>query len=297
VRIKRNGEPYLALTLSDKTGSIEAKMWDDIPTFAELFRQDEFVKVRGRITSFNGRYEITLERLRRAEETELDLADFLPKTSWDVEEMWHELHQYVAKVGNGHLRKLLEALLADEEISKLLRVAPAAKSLHHAYLGGLLEHVVSLCTLVELTTVRYFWLDRDLLTAGAILHDLGKLYELTYTRAFEYTTEGALIGHINIGITMLQEKARGLPDFPDELLLLLQHLIISHHGHLEYGAPIEPRFAEALLLHYLDDMDSKIEAVRAALDSDPSSSQLWSARIYSLGYHVLDIRKFLGTQP
>ena len=145
-------------------------MWDNIPTIADLVRQDEFVKVKGRINTYNDRYEITLQRLRRAEETEIDLADFLPKTSWDVEEMWYELEQFVAKVGNPDLRSLLESFLKDEEISKLLHLAPAAQSLHHAYLGGLLEHVVSLCTLAELTTVRYFWLDRDPLMAGAILH-------------------------------------------------------------------------------------------------------------------------------
>ena len=245
VRPKKNGEPYLALTLSDKTGSIEAKMWDNVVAVAELFCQDDFVDVRGRINSFNGRYEIILQRIRRAEESEIDLSDFVPKTSWDIEEMWYQLGQFVAEIRNRHIRELLEAFLAGEEISKLMHLAPAAKSLHHACLGGLLEHVLSLCTLCELITVRYFWLDRDLLMAGAILHDIGKVYELTYSRGFGYSIEGTLVGHINIGMTMLQQKAGVVPHFPGELLILLEHLILSHHGRLEYGSPVEPQFAEA----------------------------------------------------
>src|SRR5438552_1200766 len=239
VRSKKNGEPYLALTLSDKTGSIQAKMWDNVLPVAELFCQDDCVKVQGVIDSFNGRYQIILQQLRRAEESEIDLSDFVPKTSWDIEEMWYQLEQFVAKIRNRQIRELLEAFLADDELSKLLHLAPAAQSLHHACIGGLLEHVVSLCTLCDLITVRYFWLDRDLLMAGAILHDIGKIYELTYNRAFQYTIEGSLVGHISIGLAMLQQKARAVPGFPGQLLVLLEHLILSHHGHLEYGSPIE----------------------------------------------------------
>jgi 3'-5' exoribonuclease len=295
VRSKKNGDPYLALTLSDRTGLIEAKMWDNVLAVAQLFRQDDFVKVRGRINSFNGRYEIILQQLRRAEESEIDLSDFVPKTSWDIEEMWYQLEQFVAKVQNQHLRELLEAFLTDQEISKLLHIAPAAQSLHHACLGGLLEHVVSLCTLCELVTVRYFWVDRDLLMAGAVLHDIGKIYELTYNRAFQYSIEGLLVGHISIGLAMLQQKARAIPDFPGQLLVLLEHLILSHHGHLEYGSPIEPQFPEAVLLHYVDNIDSKMEAIRAALEMDPSPNEPWSDRIQSLGRRLLDTRKFLNS--
>jgi 3'-5' exoribonuclease len=295
VRSKKNGDPYLALTVSDKTGSIEAKMWDNVLAVAELFRLDDFVKVRGRINSFNGRYEIILQQLGRAEESEIDLSDFVPQTSWDIEELWYELEQFVAKIRNQHLRELVEAFLTDEEISKLLHIAPAAQSLHHAYLGGLLEHAVSLCTLGELITVRYFWVDRDLLIAGAILHDIGKIYELTYSRAFGYSIKGTLIGHISIGLAMLEQKARSLPQFPHELLVLLEHLVVSHHGRLEYGSPVEPRCPEALLLHYLDQIDSKMGAMLAAIEANASSPEVWSARIQSLGHQVLDTRKYLGT--
>jgi len=270
-------------------------MWENVLTVAELFRQDDFVKVRGRINSFNGRYEVVLQRLRRAEESEIDLSDFVPKTSWDIEEMWYQLEQFVAKIRNHHLRVLLQVFLMDEEISKLLHVAPAAQSLHHAYLGGLLEHTVSLCTLGELIAVRYFWVDRDLLIAGAILHDIGKIYELTYSRAFGYSTEGTLIGHIGIRLVMLEQKARGLPQFPHELLVVLEHLVVSHHGRLEYGSPVEPRCAEALILHYVDQIDSKIAALLTAIEANSSSPEIWSARIQSLGHQVLDTRKYLGT--
>ena len=185
-------------------------------------------------------------------------------------------------------------MLADEEIARRLRVAPAAKFFHHAYQGGLLEHVASLCTLAQIITTRFFWINQDLLVAGAVLHDLGKIYELSYERAFGYTLQGNLVGHIAIGLSLMEERIRSLRDFPQGLQVLLEHLILSHHGELEHGSPVEPRFPEAVLFHQLDEMDSKMEAVHAAVLANVCLPEVW-VRVPSLGRQILDSEKLLNS--
>ena len=174
----------------------------------------------------------------------------------------------MAGVSNPHLKALLEAMLDDEDVSRRYRLAPAAKQIHHAYLGGLIEHVLSLCALARLTAGHYPQVDCDLLLTGVVLHDIGKIYELNYERGFSYSNDGQLLGHIHIGIRMVGDKLRGIPDFPPALRTLVEHMILSHHGQLEFGSPKVPLFPEALLLHYLDDMDSKMECMRALIEND-----------------------------
>jgi 3'-5' exoribonuclease len=208
--------------------------------------------------------------------------------------MWSELRGMVAAMSNAHLKGLLNAVLDDEEIAARYRRAPAAKQIHHAYLGGLLEHVLSLATLARITAAHYRDVDFDLLLTGVVLHDIGKIYELSYERGFSYSDDGQLLGHIMMAVRMIGEKLRGLPDFPPQLRSLVEHMILSHHGHLEFGSPKLPQFPEALLLHYLDDMDSKMECMRSLIEKDRQVEGTFTGYCGPLERTVLKKAKYLG---
>jgi len=268
IRQKKSGEMYLSLLLADRTGELDAKMWDNVAEVIDDFERDDFVKVKGLIQIFHNRPQLTIHKVRRLDDSEVDYGDYFPCSTRDPNEMWAELRGIVAGIANAHLKALLEALLDDDDVARRYRQAPAAKQIHHAYLGGLIEHVLSLCALAKMTSAHYRHVDPDLLLAGVVLHDIGKIYELNYERGFSYSTEGQLLGHIHIALRMIGDKLRGLPDFPPPLKTLLEHMILSHHGQLEFGSPKLPQFPEALLLHYLDDMDSKMECMRALAQKD-----------------------------
>jgi 3'-5' exoribonuclease len=291
VKPKKTGEPYLALTLVDRTGRIEAKMWDNVSEAIDGCDQDDFIKVKGVINKYNNRFQLTVHKLRRLEESEVEYADYLPKTTKDIEELWRMLGEYVAGFRNEHLKKLVQAFMADEEIAGAYKHAPAAKTMHHAYIGGLLDHVVSLMGAGDLLSRNYPQIDRDLLLTGAFLHDIGKIHELAFSRSFAYTTRGQLLGHMIIELEMLQAKVAEVPGFPEELKTLVQHLIISHHGEYEFGSPKLPMFPEALMLHYLDDLDSKMEAMRAQYERE--SDLEWTSRNYSLDRMLLNVPNYL----
>ena len=293
VRFKKTGEGYLSLSLSDKTGEVEAKIWENIEEFAPLFERDDFIKVKGAVQVFRKKPQLTVHKLRRLEEKDVDLADFFPRSSRDTEEMWQELGGTVAAIEDPHLRALLEKIIADPEIAARLKRAPAAKTLHHAYLGGLLEHILSLCRLAKLVLQNYSGLNQDLVIAGVLLHDLGKIYELSYSRSFNYTSDGQLLGHMILEIEILHKKLAELPDFPRPLQTLLEHLIISHHGQYEFGSPKLPMFPEALLLHYLDDMDSKLQGMQTLIAKEAALEGDWTGFLPSLGRPLLKVSKFL----
>jgi 3'-5' exoribonuclease len=293
VKAKKNGEPYLALILADRTGQIEAKMWDNVEEFIAVFEQDDFLKVKGLINKYKNRFQLTIHKLRRMEEVDIDFTDYLPKTTKDIGELWRTLTEFVATFHNLHLKALVELFMADPEIAERYRNAPAAKTLHHAYIGGLLDHVVSLFRSCDLICRNYPQVNRDLLLTGAFLHDIGKIQELTYNRAFTYTTRGQLLGHMIIELEMLHAKLERLPDFPAELKTLLEHMIISHHGQYDFGSPKLPMFPEALMLHYLDDLDSKMEAMRAHFEREALLEGPWTGYNASLGRPLLDSRKFM----
>ncbi len=294
VRQKKTGEPYLSLTLGDRTGEIDAKMWDNVAEVVDAFERDDFVKVKGRLQVYNNRLQLTIHKLRKLEESEVDLADYLPASKRNRGEMLAELRQIGAAMGNPHLRALVESFLNDEEIARRYQRAPAAKYIHHAYLGGLLEHVLSLCQLCRLAASHYPSLDVDLLLAGAILHDVGKIYELAYERSFGYSSEGQLVGHIAIGLRLIEQKLRALPEFPARLRSLLEHLVVSHHGTLEFGSPKLPVFPEALALHYLDDLDAKLDCMRAIVEQDRQVEGHWTSYNPSLARVVLKKLKYLA---
>jgi 3'-5' exoribonuclease len=289
---KKSGELYLALTLADRTGHMEAKMWDNVADHINCFEQDDFIKVRGLINKFNGRFQLTLHKVRSLQDSEVEFDDYLPRTTKDVDALWRTLGEFVAGMNDPHLRALLQAFMADPQVEHAYKNAPAAKSLHHAFIGGLLDHVVSLFQLCDLACRNYpAMIDRDLLLTGAFLHDIGKVHELTFARSFTYTTRGQLLGHMIIELEMLQEKLALLPGFPAEYKTLIEHLIISHHGRYEFGSPKMPMFPEALMLHYLDDLDSKMEAMRAHFQREPEAE--WTTYNPSLERPLLNSRKYL----
>src|SRR5579859_4137289 len=294
VKPKKSGEPYLALTLADRCGQIEAKMWDNVEDALDSFEQDDFLKVKGLLNRYKSRFQITIHKLRRLSDSEVDFADYLPKTTKDVDELWRTLTDFVSSFQDPHLRALVHSFMSDPEIAAAYRCAPAAKTLHHAYIGGLLDHVVSLFRSCDLVCRNYPQVNRDLLLIGAFLHDIGKIYELTYTRAFTYTSRGQLLGHMIIELEMLQSKIAMIPGFPDELKTLLEHLIISHHGQYEFGSPKLPMFPEALMLHYLDDLDSKMESMRAHFEKEAALENEWTTYNTSLARPLLNVKKFLA---
>ena len=293
VKPKKSGEPYLALTLADRCGQIEAKMWDNVEDAIDAFEQEDFLKIKGLLNKYKNRFQLTIHKLRKLGDSEVDFADYLPKTTKNVDDLWRTLEDFVSSVRDPHLKALLQSFIADPEIAVAYRNAPAAKTLHHAYIGGLLDHVVSLFRSCDLLSRNYPQVNRDLLIAGAFLHDIGKIHELSYKRSFAYTSRGQLLGHMIIELEMLQAKIAQIQGFPDELKTLLEHLIISHHGEYEFGSPKLPMFPEALMLHYLDDLDSKMESMRAHFEREAENESTWTSYNASLGRTLLNTAKFL----
>jgi 3'-5' exoribonuclease len=294
IRQKKSGELYLSLLLADRTGELDAKMWDNVAEVIDAFDRDDFVRVKGLVQIFHNRPQMTIHKMRRMDDSEIDFGDYFPSSRRSQDEMWLELRAIVSGIANLHLKGLLDAVLDDEEIAGRYRRAPAAKHIHHAFLGGLIEHVLSLCGLARLAAQHYTFVDADLVVAGAILHDIGKIYELNYERGFSYSNDGQLLGHIHIGLRIVGEKLRGLPSFPPALRSLVEHMILSHHGKLEFGSPKVPQFPEALLLHYLDDMDSKMECMRALIESDRQVEGCFTAYNVPLDRAVLKKDLFLN---
>jgi len=295
IRATREGKAYLRLELGDRTGTIEARMWDGFERDAALFQRDDFVKVQARVESYRNKLQVCIDKIRRAEEDEVDAADFFAHTPEDVDELYAKLLGFAASVKNPCLRQLLQGVVTDPEIVPRLKRAPAAKIMHHAYIGGLLEHVVSLCGLCGAVLTHYPEADPDLLLTGAVLHDIGKLQELSYERSFGYTDEGQLLGHILIEYEFVAKRIDAIEGFPPDLKTLVLHMLVSHHGQYEFGSPKLPMFREALMLHYLDDLDSKMGAVRAALGSDKGEGN-WTAFSGALQRRILRVDLFRREQ-
>lgn len=293
VRQKKTGEPYLSLVLCDRTGDLDAKMWDNAAEAMGTFERDDFVRVKGMLQVFQNRPQLTIHKIQSVTDAEIDATDYFPASTRDRDEMFAELRRWIDGVTNPHLKALLDSIFADEAVALAYRTAPAAKTVHHGWIGGLIEHVLSLCTLAKFTAGHYANIDFDLLLTGVILHDVGKIHELSYARSFSYTTEGQLLGHIIIGMRMVDEKIAKIPDFPPKLRDLLQHLILSHHGQMDFGSPKVPMFPEAMLLHLLDTMDSKMECMRGLVEKDRQVEGVWTSYSSPLERAVLKKDKFL----
>jgi len=294
-RTTKQNKAYLSLTLGDKTGQIEARVWElGDPRIAKVFERGEIVKVRGSVSRYDERAQLKVDQLRIALAGEADKMDMLPATTRDVGELWAALEAVVASITNPDLKRLLAALLADAALAQAFREAPAARQLHHAWLGGLLEHVVSLLGLADRVAAHYPMLNRDLLLTGVILHDIGKIRELSWETGFDYTVEGVLLGHIQMGVELVEKTIASLPGFPDRLRTLVVHMILSHHGKLEFGSPKLPMIPEAVVLNFVDDLDAKMQAMASEFEKsaregrapDEMTGKVWS----------LDQRQLLNTK-
>ena len=294
-RTTKQNKPYLSLTLGDKTGPIEGRVWElGDPRIAKDFERGDMVKVRGSVSRYDDRAQVKIDQLRKALDGEADKMDMLPATTCDVAVLWTALQAVVASITNPDLKRLLEALLNDPAIAQAYRLAPAARQLHHAWLGGLLEHVVSLLGLADRVASHYPMIDRDLLVTGVILHDIGKIRELSWDTGFDYTVEGVLLGHIQMGVDLAEKTIAGLSGFPDRLRTLVLHMILSHHGKLEFGSPKLPMIPEALVLNFVDDLDAKMQAMASEFERsaregrapDELTGKVWA----------LDQRQLLNTK-
>jgi len=269
VRQRRSGEPYLSLVLGDRTGEVAAVMWEGVEEASKELTEGDIVKVQGLLGSYQRERQLTITRLRKAAPEEIALEDYLPRSAQDPAVLLARLREAVDGIREPHLTRLLRDLLADEAFAAAFSAAPAAKSIHHAVLGGLLEHTVSVVGLCRLLADYYPVADRDLLLAAAMLHDVGKVRELTWDRVFDYTDAGRLLGHITLGALLVEERIRTIPDFPEDVAQRLLHCILSHHGELEWGSPRRPKTLEALVLHYAEDLDGKVNSFLSFAQSHP----------------------------
>jgi len=270
VRQGRGGDLFIALSLQDRTGLVRARVLNDAARLREEFDSGDFVKVQGRTDLFNGRVQLLVEKIRRVnpdqdKEQGFREEDCILCAPRPVEEMWSELDQLILHVRDPFVRELLQRITTQH--GEKLRTWPAALTVHHAYRSGFLEHILSVAR-SALTLGAAYGANQDLLTAGALLHDIGKLEELEYDRSTHYTRDGNLVGHVTLGAMMTRAAMAGIPDFPDVLRTQIEHLIVSHHGHKEFGAPVEPMTIEAMILSAADDLDAKINQVRQALAED-----------------------------
>jgi 3'-5' exoribonuclease len=298
-RTTKTNKPYLNLILGDKTGQLEGRVWElSDPRIAKDFERGDVVKARGSASRFDDRLQMKIDQLRVAQAGEVDKSDLLPSTTQDVGVLWRALLSFIASFTNADLKLLLSTMLADTGLAEAYREAPAAKQLHHAWLGGLLEHVISLLTLADRVAPHYPLLDRDLLLTGVILHDIGKVRELSWEIGFEYTVEGSLLGHIQIGTALTERAIDSLPNFPPRLKTLVLHMILSHHGKLEFGSPKLPMIPEALALSFIDDLDAKMQAVQNEFDKcirEGKSADEMTGKVWALDQRqMLNTKRWLG---
>lgn len=268
---KRDGASFMNLALSDRTGRIKGVIWDDIDKMAPACAAGDIVRIKGCVSEYKGGLQVVVKMMAK-ESAEVDPADFLPATRRNIDQMFDRLKTLTASIRTDSLRQLLERFWQDDAFVNAFRKSPAAKHMHHAYIGGLLEHSLSLALLVDRVADHYSGIDRDLLMTGAILHDIGKVREFEYLTRIDYSDEGRLINHVVIGVAMLDEKIGSIPDFPARTALLLRHMIVSHHGTREFGSPEPPKTLDAVLLNYLDEIDAKINGIREFIGrQDPDS--------------------------
>jgi 3'-5' exoribonuclease len=288
LRANRQGNLYLHLELRDRSGSVGARLWNATEAMARTFEPGDYLHVRGKTQVFQGALQIILSHVEVIDSSRIEPEDFLPQSTQNVARLTARLRELLFGMTNPHLRALVECFLIDDEFVRKFTTAPAGIKQHHAYHAGLLEHVVTLLTIADRISDLYPELDRDLLLTGIFLHDVGKIDELSYDRAFGYTDEGQLVGHLVMGVEMLRDKVERTADltgepFPAELLLRLKHMIVSHHGTHEFGSAKVPMTLEAIALHYLDSLDAKVHAFSREIRDDPSRESSWTPFHQNLG--------------
>jgi 3'-5' exoribonuclease len=273
----QKGSPYLTVRLKDKSGEIESKVWDNAVEFDRLFKKGDIIFIEGRAASYKNSIQISIVNIKKTAWEEVESTDYLPVVKADVNALFNEIMGYVEKIENKHLQELLRVFFRDEKNVDLFKRAPAAKGFHHIYLGGLLEHTLSVVRLLEKVAEHYPNLNKDMLITGGIFHDIGKIYEFSYDQIIDYSDEGRLIGHIVMGVEMIDKIITSIPDFPQKLSLELRHLLLSHHGEFEFGSPKRPKTLEALVVHYIDDLDAKLNAFETFVADSGNADSDWTA--------------------
>jgi 3'-5' exoribonuclease len=280
----KNGKPYINLVLMDRTGEIQGKIWERAGEINKEFDKNDIIRIRSKTSTYQGIKQLIIYETEKIDKSTVDILEFLPKSKRDLDDMLLELMDILDEVDNEYLKKLLALFFEDDEFITLFKKAPAAKSIHHVFIGGLLEHTLSVCKIISTISNHYETVDKSLLLTGGFLHDIGKVRELSYENLFDYTDEGRLIGHIVIGVEIINERISKIKDFPEELSILLKHLVISHHGEYEFGSPKRPKTIEALILHSIEDMDAKINGFREFINKnkDNKDESKWTSyhRIY-----------------
>ncbi|WP_105615517.1 3'-5' exoribonuclease YhaM family protein [Vallitalea okinawensis] len=271
----RGGKSYYSLVLQDKTGTVDAKVWD-LSDQIHDFDTHDYIKIDAMVVTFQNDYQLNVKKIRRSTEGEYDPKDYIPVSNKDIDEMYESLKKYVHSVKNKFIKNLLVGIFIDDEaFIKKFKFHSAAKNIHHGYMGGLLEHTLSVVEICEFLSGRYYFVERDLLIAGAMLHDIGKVHELSPLPLNEYTDEGQLTGHIIIGLEYIIEKMSEIKDFPKEIATLIKHMVLSHHGELEYGSPKVPQTIEAMIIHCADNMDAKVKCFEETIMEDTTEG-MWT---------------------
>lgn len=297
LRTGGNGGLYIHAILADSTGQVTARLWNATQDIYDSILHAELIHVRGRVEIYRGNKQLILDGVRLVEPGTVSPGDFLPRTRHDIPAMWERTKEILRSIRDPHLLALISRFVRDKNFAFSFQRAPAARQLHHAFVGGLLEHTLNVLELAVLITPRYPDLNRDLILAGIFLHDAGKVRELSFERNFEYTTEGQLVGHIVQAALWIHEKAAEIESetgkpFPPRLEILLKHLVLAHHGHYEFGSPRLPAIPEALVIHYLDNLDAKIQTMQAAIDADPDVNSEWTGYVSALSTRV-----YKGSSP
>jgi 3'-5' exoribonuclease len=282
---KKDGNNFLNITLSDKTGTIKGVVWDNVDQIAAGITSGDFAHVNGSVSEYRGTLQVVIKIMEPFPSDRIDPSDFLPQTSRDIEGMFERLVKRMDSITTDYLKALIDAFFNDKEFVNKFKTAPAAKKMHHAYIGGLLEHTLSMTSLADKIAGHYSGINRDLLLSGTILHDIGKIDEFEYQFKIDYSDKGRLLNHIVIGLKMVDEKLSEIKYFPEDQVLLLKHLIVSHHGTREFGSPEPPKTIEAVLLNYIDEIDSKVNAIRDFIASE-DPDETWTS------YHRLLERHF-----
>lgn len=268
----QKGSAYLNVRLKDKTGEIESKVWDNAVALDQVFKKGDIVYIEGRVQTYRNALQISIITIKPCAPQDVDPSDYLPVSKIDSTAMFQDILAYIDAISSEPIKKLLTAFFYDEKTADLFRRAPAAKGFHHIYLGGLLEHTLSVVRLLDHAAKHYPQLNRDLLIAGGILHDIGKIYEFSYDGLIAYSDEGRMIGHLVMGVEMIDKKIEAIPDFPVQLALELRHIILSHHGEFEFGSPKRPKTLEALVIHFMDDLDAKVNAFGSFVAADAANA-------------------------
>jgi len=277
--VGKNGKPFLSLLIGDKTGQLDARIWDNVEVLNEAFQSGDLIKVKGNVQIYNNRKQLVIHRLENISHLGFKPEDFsIESKAIDVSFLFSELKKYIQKIQSPHIQQLCQDCLLEEDVKLLLQSAPAAKSIHHAFKGGLLQHIVSICKLMEGVADNYPFLNKDLLIFGAIFHDFGKIWELeiNHNQQITYTDKGQMLGHMYLCCEFIEKKSSRILGFPDDLKVVLKHIILSHHGRLEYGSPKVPLFPEAFVVAAIDDFDSKIEQIHRFVESERAAGDSWS---------------------